>query len=360
MLSVVNFSGCLNSETTNTWAFKAIQIDKLQSLGLDGTGVVIGVIDTGVYRDHVEFDKNTFIVWRDYVKDAKQPYDDNGHGTHIMGILFSKGSISGPISGYHLKGVCPNARAVVVKAVSELGEADDKDVAAAIDFCVAQGADIILLSLAKNPETINVGERTQQSCEDALKKGVFIVAPAGDDGKADDGDVNILAGIPGVIAVGSIQKNGYISSFSSKGNQAWVPGKHAERTDPNKKPELIAPGEEIISTAPNNGYLSSSGTSQAAAYVAGVLALLIQAYPQYKHGNNDGLNSINKIKEVLAETAYKTGGTDIYNGLILTHNDRYGYGVIQAYKAYVELGRRKNGCLLRRDKCIHSWRRRHC
>ncbi|HHH79470.1 MAG TPA: hypothetical protein ENL13_01040, partial [Thermoplasmatales archaeon] len=79
--------------------------------------------------------------------------------------------------------------------------------------------------------------------------------------------------------------------------------------------------------------------SQAAAYVAGVLALLIQAYPQYKHGNNDGLNSINKIKEVLAETAYKTGGTDIYNGLILTHNDRYGYGVVQAYKAYVELGR---------------------
>ncbi|HEC80844.1 MAG TPA: hypothetical protein ENI42_00240 [Thermoplasmatales archaeon] len=338
ILSTMVFSGCLNNETTNAWTLKITQVDKLQNLGLDGTGVTVGIVDTGVYVQHNEFDKTTFIVWRDYVNNAKKPYDDNGHGTHIAGILFSKGSWSGSISGYHLKGLCPGAKAVIVKAVSETGETKDEDIAAAIDFCVAQGADIILLSLTKNPETIPAGERTRQSCEDALKKGVFIVAPAGDDGETDDGEVNVLAGLPEVIAVGSIQKNGYISPFSSRGNQAWMPGLHPERVDPNKKPELIAPGENIISTSLNGGYLSSSGTSQAAAYVAGILALLLQAYPQYKHGNNS-LENINKIKETLAETAYKTGGVDIYTGTPLTHNDRYGYGVIQAYDAYVKLSR---------------------
>lgn len=339
MFSTIMFSGCINSETTNNWALEVTQITKLHELGLDGSGVTIGIIDTGVDTMHDEFDKTTFISWRDYVNNQMKPYDDAGYGTHVAGILFAQGSWLGSLSGHLLKGVCPGAKAVIVKAVSEIGEAEDEDIAAAINFCVAQGADIILLSFGKNPKNIEVGERSCRSCNDALEQGVFFVAPAGDDGNFDDGDVTGLASIPGVIAVGSIRKDGYISLFSSKGNQAWVPGVHGERLDPNKKPELIAPGENIVSTSVNGGYLSSSGTSQSAAYVAGILALLLEAYPEYKHGSNRGLTSISEVKNVLAETAYKIGGISLYSGEGFSHNDRYGYGLIQAYDAYTELGR---------------------
>jgi len=324
------FAGCLN-ENPNGWAFELTQIDKMKSLGFDGEGVRIGIVDTGVDIDHVNMDRDKLVAWLDLINDNNEPYDDNGHGTFITALLLSKG---GDLFGSGIEGICPDSQIVVVKAVSDTGYTNDILISKAIDFCIQKDVDIILLSLYKNPETINIGNKTMEKCEEAIDRGIFLVAPAGDDGVKDDGDVFELAGIDETIGVGSISKNLYISTFSSKGNQALVPGKHEAREDPNKKPELVAPGEDIESIT---GWASviKSGTSISAAFIAGSLALLLEAYPDLKKSGKEG---IEKVKEVLAKTAKKVGGEEIYWGNGLKHNDRYGYGLIQVYDAYVKLG----------------------
>ncbi len=336
ILMILPISGCINSQIANQWALDETQITKMHKLGITGSGVTIGIIDTGVDVDHTDFNRKSFVFWRDYVENRDHYYDDNGHGTEIAGILFSK---SPWWSNYNIVGVCPDAKAIVVKAVSKTGETSDRDLSAAIDLCAYYGSDIILISLKDNPEDTEVGNRTIKSCIDATKKGIFVITPVGDDGEDDDGDVSSLASIPEVISVGSIGKDGYVSVFSSRGNQAWIPGHHRERKDPNKKPELVAPGENILSESLNGAYSKSSGTSESAAYVAGSIALLLSAYPQYKHDGekNHGLSTIYEFKNILEKTAKKVGGEDIYVGYENSHNDRYGYGLIQVYDSYIEM-----------------------
>jgi serine protease AprX len=301
------------------------QIDRLHILGLNGGGITIGIIDTGVEIDY--FDRSTLIAWHDCINSIQTPYDEDGHGTHIAGILFARESWLGALSGYNLRGICPNAKAIVVKAISKAGECSDENLARALDFCREHGADIVLISLGRNLE---LGRQSYRACVKAIDDGIIVVAPAGDDGRADDGDIDIFSNVSEIISVGSIRRDGYVSTFSSRGNQAWVPGEHDERKDPNKKPEVVAPGEDIISIYPG-GYLSLSGTSQAAAYVAGTIALLLEAYPNLERNKNTTIF----IKEILAETAKKVRG--VYKGDRLSHNDRYGYGLVQAYDAYVKL-----------------------
>ena len=321
-------SGCI-SHVENEWALKAMQIDKLRDLGFTGDGIRIGLIDTGVDLNKGNFDKRRFVAWKDLINGKENFYDDNGHGTFIAGLLFSKRSLLGG-----MEGICSGCDVIVVKAVSSTGMTNDSLLAEAIDFCIKSKADIILLSLYKNQDNIEIGEKSIEECIEAMEKGIFVVAPAGDDGINDDGDVFELSGIDGVISVGSINRNLYISAFSSRGNQAEVLGKHGERVDPNKKPELVAPGEGIRSIF-GGGYVQKSGTSISASLVAGSIALLLEAYPDLKEMGEDG---IALLKYVLAKTAKKIGSEDLYSGEDLKHNDRYGYGLIQVYDAYKLLG----------------------
>ncbi|HDO19598.1 MAG TPA: hypothetical protein ENG74_02600, partial [Thermoplasmatales archaeon] len=131
---VLLLSGC-TSKSANYWALTDTQIDKLHGLGLSGKGVTIGIIDTGVEISREEFSKSNFIVWMDYVNGKTFYYDDDGHGTHIAGILFSKGSWIGTLSGHHLEGICPDAEVIVAKVVSDAGDCRDEDVADAIEAC---------------------------------------------------------------------------------------------------------------------------------------------------------------------------------------------------------------------------------
>jgi serine protease AprX len=323
----------------NSWATKVTQIDKLHELGLDGSGVTIGVVDTGCDIGHPEFDAESFVAWKDLVKGVPGFYDDDDHGTHVAGVLVSKSSFHGLLSGVHLQGIAMGVRLVVVKAIPRnhylFGGVNDSIVAEGIKFCIDEGVDVILLSLGRNPEDVDFGDKSETSemIRKALREGVFVVAPAGDDGQDDDGDVCFPAVIDGVISVGSVSKGCIVSSFSSKGHQ------YPDTSDPNKKPELVAPGEGIMSTRINGAYGEFSGTSLAAAYVAGVIALLLDAYPEYKH---DGLRNQNEstilfFKEMFAKTAKKIGS--LKDGVEFSHDDFYGYGLIQAFEMYKELAR---------------------
>ena len=77
---------------SNVWASSETQIDKLHNLGFDGSGVTIGIVDTGVDSLHQEFETSSFTAWYDFINQKTTYYDDDDQGTHLAGILVSKGS----------------------------------------------------------------------------------------------------------------------------------------------------------------------------------------------------------------------------------------------------------------------------
>ena len=324
----------------NAWASDVTQIDRLHELGFDGSGVTIGIVDTGVDIFHQEFDESSFVAWDDYINGKTAYYDDSDHGTSLAGLLVSKGSFQGLFSGINMQGIASNAEIIIVKSLSSsdcvYGKANDSAIANGIQFCIDHDADIICLSLGKVPEKLQLAENslTAAACMQALEEGIFLVAPAGNDGEYDDGDVAFPSSLESVIAVGAISKSNAVAGFSSKGRQ------YLDTQNPHKKPELLAPGMGIISTRTDGAYGELSGTSQATAYVAGILALLLEAYPEYKHDGEKNQNeeTITLFKDVFARTAKKIGSLDGQDETY-SHDDFYGYGLIQAFDAYDELAK---------------------
>ncbi len=289
------------------------EIDKLNEMGLDGEGVTIGIVDTGINASHPDLDHINIIAWKDYVNDRQDPYDDQGHGTFMAGIIAADGKING---------AAPKVDIVVVKAISSDGSGSDSDVADGIDFCVSNGADVILLSLGGRARFLNLGDESALASERAIDQGVIVVAAAGNDGENDDGDVASPATVEDVIAVGAIDKYKNIASFSSEGeNDGSIFPVRFPRSDPDKKPEVVAPGVDIVSTYYLDGeYATGSGTSQATAFVAGGIVLLLDAHPEYQRIDSD---MVSLFKNVFMNTAENCPGQDT------PHDDHYGYGLIK-------------------------------
>ncbi|HID72066.1 MAG TPA: hypothetical protein EYP29_04910 [Thermoplasmata archaeon] len=311
------------------WAFEVTGIEAMNNLGLKGDGVVIGIIDTGIDLTHRDLKDIKLVAWKDFINGREEPYDDNGHGTHVAGILAANGK---------LKGGAPEASFIIAKALNAQGNGEgvsafDTTVANAIDFCVENGADIISLSLGGNPTPFGLGSDTERATRNALRAGVFVVAAAGNDGDSqNDEDVSSPGNIRSAISVGSIDRNLRISSFSSRGdNDGYISElpDPADRYDPNKKPEFVAPGEMILSTYPGDRYVFASGTSQSVPFVSAVLALILESHPEYKRDGEKGgnENAIQEVKNVLMSTANPCPGQET------PHDDHYGYGIIDPLKA---------------------------
>jgi subtilisin family serine protease len=326
--------------SANTWAFNTTQINRLHTLGYTGKNVTIAIIDTGIDTTHQEFDSTTFTGWLDPINQEPTYYDDDDHGTHLAGILASQGSYEGIFTNILLTGISPDSSILAIKAIPQnqylFGGGTDAPLIEAITYCITQNVDIILLSLGPSPESLHITNITTISnvIYTALSQGIFIILPSGNDGQSDDGDIIPLASIEHVISVGSIANTETISTYSSKGHQ------YPQMTDPNKKPEIVAPGESILSTRTAGAYGQQSGTGQAAAYVAGILALLLDAYPDFKKDGekNQNLSTIILFKELLSETAKKIGSLQQSKNK-LSHDDYYGYGLIQAYSLYEKLAK---------------------
>lgn len=303
------------------WAFDITQIDDMNLEGYYGQGVVIGIIDTGIDPDHPDIDGNRIILWKDFVNGNETPYDDDGHGTAMAGIILANGT---------LKGIAPETHLIVAKAIAKGGTGLTSDVADAIEFCLdpnndgdlSDGADIISLSLGGRERPMFGGDVTE-AARKAISNGVFIVAAAGNDGVRDDGDVESPAKEELVIAVGAVNRFEKIAKFSSIGdNDGRRPVAWDDRVDPHKKPEVVVPGVGIVTTYLDGGYAEVSGTSPAAAFVSGILALLLEAHPEYMDtGSSD---KILELKSAMMDTCKKLSDQDT------PHDDHYGYGLLQA------------------------------
>lgn len=322
-------------ESTNVekseWAYEMTQLRTMNSQGYKGAGVVVGIVDTGIEPKHKDLNHVEIVAWKDFVNDKENPYDDNGHGTHVAGIICAKGDITGG---------APEVGLIVVKAINSKGEGTDEQVANGIDFCVEKGADVICLSLGGG-RWLFVGNQAESACERATDSGVFVVAAAGNDGESDDGDVASPATVDSVIAVGAVDKNKLIASFSSVGDNEGlidVPAPFPDpddRVDPDKKPELVAPGVAISSTWSTNSYATASGTSQATPFVCSAIAVILddRALAKYRHDGAEGGSSdtVNKFKNAFMNSSEKLQKQE------QPHDDYYGYGLVQTYKAFTEL-----------------------
>ena len=320
-----------------TWPVEMVQANGLHDRDLTGKGVKVAIIDTGIDLSHPEF-KGVTIEWADLVNRRDSAYDDNGHGTHVAGIIAAQGRWSTIFSGFKLKGVAPDVSLIVIKAIEASGKGDETRVATGVSTAVANGADIIVLSLGGDTRTI-FGTNTENAVKRAVEKGVYVIAAAGNKEETQSScTVTSPASVEGVIAVGAVDRDGVVADFSCRGSGKegagsvlpGIPSPTQGTQDPHKKPEVVAPGVEVLSAWEGGGYALASGTSQAAPVVAGVLALVLEANPSLQTGapGNQGLSTVERVKSALMSTSAKIGPLE--GKAQTTHDARYGYGLVQA------------------------------
>ncbi|MGW5556059.1 type VII secretion-associated serine protease mycosin [Micromonospora sp. NPDC003944] len=246
--------------TQTPWALRRLEPSSAWPLSR-GAGITVAVIDSGVSAAHPLL-KGQVLDGRDFngLAARKGQCDEAGHGTLIAGIIAGREGTVVPFSG-----IAPAARILPIRVLPQLGEVNNPQlpgqIAAAIDWAVDQGADVINLSLTTIPRP-----ELTAAVERALASGVVLVAAAGNRKEDSQNLPGYPAAYPGVIAVGGVDEQGSHVGTSISGDYV----------------DIAAPGMNIVGPAPGNtGYrtVPEGGTSYAAAYVSGVAALVRAAYP---------------------------------------------------------------------------------
>lgn len=206
------------------------------------------------------------------------------HGTHVAGIIAAQ-----PNNGMH--GIADNVRIMPILATTALGDERDKDIANAIRYAVDNGARIINMSFSKwySPDK----ELVDEAIHYAEKKNVLIVHAAGNDGVDIDSAQNYHYPIA-IYADGSRAENFITVGWSRPLFDIHLA--HPFSNYGNENVDLFAPGSDIYSTVPGNGYDFKSGSSMAAPVVTGVAALLLSYFPQLTAG---------QVKMILMESAFR-------------------------------------------------------
>ncbi len=331
VLATIPASGCLETLkpvnwVEDTWIADMVQATSLHARGLSGKGVRVAVIDTGIDLSHPEFE-NTKVLWADLVNGRALPYDDAGHGTHVAGIIKAQGDWSTFFSGFYVEGLAKDVTLIAIKAIGENGTGDESNVARGVAAAVENGAHVIVLSLGGRSFPI-LGTDTEKAVGDAVRRGVFVVAAAGNLGEDETScTVTSPATVEGVIAVGAVDKARQLADFSCPGtdNENRLLPPTRGRSDPNKKPELVAPGVDVLSPWAEGKYVQASGTSQAAPVVGAVLALLLEAKPELRAKD---AATIQRVKQALMTTSANVG--PLQGRPSDAHDDGYGYGLVQA------------------------------
>ncbi|UQU63178.1 S8 family serine peptidase [Couchioplanes caeruleus] len=261
--------------------------------GLDGTGVKVAVLDTGVDATHPDLAGQ--IAEAKNFTEAADTDDMVGHGTHVASTIAGTGAASGG----RYRGVAPGAKLVIGK-VCDTEFCDDSAILAGMAWAATR-APIVNMSLSgpdlegTDPLEAAVGDLT-------ARYGTLFVVAAGNDGEF--APVGSPATADAALAVGAVDREDQLADFSSRG----------PRTGDNAiKPDITAPGVEIVAAraahdviggpAPVDGYSSLSGTSMATPHVAGAAAILAQQHPGW---------TPQQRKTVLMGAAKPTEGVDVF------------------------------------------------
>jgi uncharacterized repeat protein (TIGR01451 family) len=310
-------AGALAPQSQGTgWNITQIRADLVwNALQVDGSGVVVANIDTGVDLLHPAlltryrgYDSHGLYQhacnWFDATEGgATYPVDANGHGTHTMGTMLGGGGI----------GVAPGAKWVAVRAFDNQGIALESWLHTAMEWIVnpgpgcdpANAPDVVNNSWSASWGGVDVFRGDVQALRAA---GVFAAFAAGNSGPYE-GSIGAPGSYPESFSVGAVTSGDVVADFSGRGPSDWYGSSLV-------KPEVSAPGVNVRSSLPGGAYGELSGTSMATPHVAGLAALMLQADP--------GL-TVSQLETVIKETAVRLGSP-------IPNND-YGWGRIDAYAA---------------------------
>ncbi|MEM1348376.1 MAG: S8 family peptidase, partial [Myxococcota bacterium] len=279
-----------------TWGQRLLGVPAVWAL-TQGEGVTVAVLDTGCDVAHPDL-SGALIDSRDFTgqggRDDNPVWDAHGHGTHCAGIVGARRNDMGFV------GVAPACSLLIAKVLGDDGTGDPDAVAAGIRWAVAQGADVLSISLGGPRKT----PALYRAVHAALLEGVMVICAAGNAGST----VSNAIGYPGrygsVVCVGAHDEHGQPSGFSSRGGEL----------------DVLAPGERVWSTYPGGRWAKLSGTSMAAPFVAGLAALIVAKHKR-AGSNATPLRNTEDLKRHLTWMATHPGH----------HNPTSGYGALQPF-----------------------------
>lgn len=299
------------------WGMKKIHTESSWNYSA-GRGVVVAVIDTGVacetrdgFKKLSDLEQTQCVPGWNFVSGHDHAYDDHGHGSHVAGTIAQ--STNNNLGGV---GVAYQVRIMPIKVLAAQGGGTSENVADGIRWAADHGAQVINMSLGSSQRSAVI----EEACTHAYKKGVTIVAAAGNSGPSNN-TVGYPAGYDHVIAVSAIDSTGKITSFSSRGKQV----------------DIGAPGAAIMQQTVTPGgkgeqYATWNGTSMASPHVAGVAALVVSM----------GVNDPDAVEEILKESSESNEVTD-------GNPQLYGAGLLDASaamrKVVIQQGLTKLGLL---------------
>ncbi|MFJ9647119.1 type VII secretion-associated serine protease mycosin [Streptomyces sp. NPDC004244] len=278
------------------WALTALRAEEAWGI-TQGDGVTVAVLDTGVDSTHPDL-AGQVLDGTDLVGTGAGPGDRPWarHGTAMAGIIAGHGHGRNRRQG--VLGIAPQAKVLPVRVILEEGDPDRAKarqnkggaLAEGIRWAADHGADVINLSLGDDSDSAHHEAAEDEAVQYALAKGVVVVASAGNGGREGD-HASYPAAYPGVIAVTAVDRSGRKAAFSTRNWYASV----------------SAPGVDVVIADPDRAYYEGWGTSAAAAFVSGTVALLKAAHPDLSPA---------QIKKLLQDTAADApvGGRDDSRG----------------------------------------------
>lgn len=264
-------------------AKKVLSFDEINDT-YTGKGITVAVIDTGIaeHLDFCSFD-NRIVHFEDFIQSKTIPYDDNGHGTFVSGVLAGNGFLSGK----KYSGVAPKANIIMCKALDERGETGSLTILKAMQWIYENknkyNIKIVCMSLGSQP--LENGDPLMQGAEALWNEGIVVVAAAGNSGP-EHRTIKSPGSSGRIITVGALDDGRNINNakinhinFDKKN---FAVAKFSSRGPSNNfyKPDCLASGVDIVCTSQgNNFYTQMSGTSVSTPMVAGGCALLLEKYP---------------------------------------------------------------------------------
>ncbi|MEW2385535.1 S8 family serine peptidase [Micromonospora sp. NPDC047707] len=264
----------LDRKATVTLDRNIVQIGAPQawSAGYTGSGVKIAVLDTGYDPAHPDLVGRVSTA-ADF-SGKGSPIDGHGHGTHVAAVAAG----SGAASGGQRRGIAPDATLIVGKVLGDTGSGPISNIMAGMEWAVAQGADVVNMSLGAAPT--DGSDPLSRAVNELTKRGTLFVISAGNSGANGPKTVGSPGTAEAALTVAAVDGADTVAPFSSRG----------PRLDGALKPDIAAPGVSIIAaraagtsmgTPVDDRYTSASGTSMAAPHVAGAAALLVQRHADW-------------------------------------------------------------------------------
>ncbi|MFD5951556.1 type VII secretion-associated serine protease mycosin [Streptomyces collinus] len=292
------------------WSLQRVLLDELWSRST-GKGMRVAVIDTGVDVTNPQLTEAVDVKsGRNFLPENLKDDDGNpiergkengttdtvGHGTKVAGIIAAR-----PVKGTGFVGLAPDATIIPIQQNDAEGNGDVGTLTDAIRYAIQARADVINISQDTTRPMTSTSD-LKLAIDQALNKGIVVVASAGNDGLGGNVKETYPASYEGVLAVAASDRNNERAAFSQSGEFVGV----------------AAPGVDMISTVPKGGHCSDNGTSFSAPYVAGLAALIKAKHPDW---------TARQIVAQIEQTAERTTAG---------HDRLVGWGVVDPVRALTD------------------------